>query len=78
MNLILLLKQHFNGNMKIDAYTYSACIHTNVQVQISKTSTQPRTVCVQIRKESFELVETENLYIFNVSGWTTSVVTSAS
>lgn len=60
-------------------YIYSKCIHTNVQVQISKTSTQPRTVCVQIKKkESFELVETEHLYIFNVSGWTTSVVTSAS
>lgn len=34
-------------------------------------------VCVQIKKESFEQVDTEQRNIFNVSGWTSSVITSA-
>ena len=39
---------------------------------------QPNAVCVQIKKGSFDLMETEHLHIFSVSGWITSVVTSAS
>lgn len=54
------------------------CKHANVQYTFQrKEQRRALCMCVQIKKESFEQVDTEQRNIFNVSGWTSSVITSA-